>query len=263
MTKIKNFRITLRTRDMARWLKKERGLESVPELELAIDQLVKESVRWVEPAAVYTTLTRAIAEKTSALVFPEKSMAVSVIAVSVGPRLEEERLAARQASGEARHEMAAQSDPSREMLLAALAQEALAQTLHFAVRLVQDQAKEEDCEMSAAMTEHAVAPASHSSEAKGGDSPPATRGTEAGAQNTDARGSVPFLSDYRQGQSPVGDGFRRNDGIVGLANLVGIQRIGIELDPSAPALPPYARVAWLFWTPAGKGAAKRAEKAVA
>ena len=240
MTKIKNFRITLRTRDMARWLKKERGLESVPELELAIDQLVKESVRWVEPAAVYTTLTRAIAEKTSALVFPEKSMAVSVIAVSVGPRLEEERLAA-------------QSDPSREMLLAALAQEALAQTLHFAVRLVQDQAKEEDCEMSAAMTEHAVAPASHSSEAKGGDSPPATRGTEAGAQNTDARGSVPFLSDYRQGQSPVGDGFRRNDGIVGLANLVGIQRIGIELDPSAPALPPYARVAWLFWTPVGKG----------
>ena len=38
-----------------------------------------------------------------------------------------------------------------------------------------------------------------------------------------------------------------------LATLVGIQRIGINLDASPSELPPHARVAWLFWTPVGKG----------
>ena len=200
MTKIKNFKINLRPREIARWLKKERGVDSTPELELAIEQLMRESKLWIEPSAVYSTLTRAIAEKTTSLVFPDRSIAVSIIAVSVGPRLEEERLSAR-------------AHPSREALLAALGQEALSQTLQFAIRLIQDQAKEEDCEMPAA------------------------------------------------GPLPAG-GFDPSM-VSSLATLVGIQRIGIEIDPSAPALPPYARVAWLFWTPAGKGAAKRAEKAVA
>jgi len=202
MTKIKNFKINLRPREIARWLKKERGVESTPELELAIEQLIKESKPWVEPAAVYSTLTRAIAENTTPLVFADKSIAVSIVAVSVGPRLEEERLTAR-------------AHPSREALLAALGQEALTQTLQFAVRLIQDQAKEEDCEMPAAAA------------------------------------------------APLPEGGVEPSMVSSLATLVGIQRIGIEIDPSAPALPPYARVAWLFWTPVGKGAAKRAEKAVA
>src|ERR1019366_9180485 len=102
-----------------------------------IEQLMRESKLWIEPSAVYSTLTRAIAEKTTSLVFPDRSIAVSIIAVSVGPRLEEERLSAR-------------AHPSREALLAALGQEALSQTLQFAIRLIQDQAKEEDCEMPAA-----------------------------------------------------------------------------------------------------------------
>ena len=42
MTKIKNFRVTLRAREMARYLKKERGVETTPELELAIEQIVND-----------------------------------------------------------------------------------------------------------------------------------------------------------------------------------------------------------------------------
>jgi hypothetical protein len=192
MTKIKNFRITLRPREMARWLKRERQLETTPDLEVSIDLIIKESKNWVTPAAVYTTLTRQLAEKTTSISFPAKSIAVSALAVSIGEGLNAPPLAA-------------QGEPSREALLAAVQQEALAQALHFVVRLVQDQAKEEDCEMSSPISESQV-----------------------------AASLVPFL---------------------------GAERIGISA--SGSDLPPHARVAWLFWTPVGKGAAKRAEKVAA
>jgi hypothetical protein len=194
MTKIKNFRITLRTREMARWLKKERRWEMTPELEASIEQACKEAKRWIEPAAVYTTLTRQIAEKTTTLSFPDKAIAVSVLGISIGPALEVER-------------QSAQGDSSRESLLAALQQEALAQSLQFAARLAQEQAKEEDCEMSSLMS----APEAQTA--------------------------------------------------FSLAALLGIQRIGVVIDPAASILPSHARVAWLFWTPVGKGSSRRAEPA--
>jgi len=216
MTKIKNFRITLRPREMARWLKKEHGVNIAPEVELAIEQLVKDSRRWIEPASVYTTLTRPIAEKTTTIAFPEMAVAVSLIAASIGPAAERERSTVSEGD-------------QRGLLLAALQQEALSQTLQFAIRLIQDQAKEEECELSAPVFLQAVTPA------------------EAGAQNTDALGS----------------GFRRNDGMSSLASLVGAQRIGIDLTASGPGLPGHALMAWLFWTPVGKAVSRRPEKAVA
>jgi len=192
MTKIKNFRISLRSREMARWLKKERGMDTTPELDVAIDQAAKEAKAWIEPAAIYTTLTRQIAEKTTTISFPDKAIAVSVLAVSIGPALEKEW-------------QAAQSDPMKESLLAALRQEALSQALQFAVRLVQDQAKEEDCEMSAPVSD---------------------------------------LPAGRQALSVASS----------LATLLGTARIGIHVDASG--FPPYARVAWLFWTPVGKNSGR-------
>src|SRR5688572_21820758 len=133
MTKIKNFRIHLRPRELARWLKKERGMETTPDLELTIEKASSDSKRSIETAAIYTTLTRAVAEKTTPLAFPDKAIAVSVIVVSIGPALETQRLAA---AGD------------EESLAAALQHEALTQSLQFVIRLVQEQAKEEDCEMS-------------------------------------------------------------------------------------------------------------------
>jgi hypothetical protein len=196
MTKIKNFRITLRAREMARWLKRERGLETTPELDLTLEQFIKDSRRWIEPAAVYTTLTRPIAEKTTTIPFSENTVAVSLIAVSIGPAAEKERLSVPEGD-------------VRESFLAALQQEALSQTLQFAARLLQDQAKEEECELSAPV--------------------------------------------------PAQDAAT----VASLASLVGIQRIGIDLAASAPELPAHAFMAWFFWTPVGKAASRRPEKAVA
>jgi hypothetical protein len=185
MTKIKNFRITLRSREIARWLKKERGLELTPDLELTVDQLIKEGKDYIEPAAVYSTLTRPVAEKTTTITFPEKAIATSLIVVSIGSVLNGKRVEAL-------------SDSGRESLLSALEQEALSQSISFASRLLQDQAKEEDCELST--PEAVLDPVMASS----------------------------------------------------LASLVGVQRIGINLDATGAELPSYARAAWLFWTPIGK-----------
>jgi len=210
MTKIKNFRLTPRPREMARWLKRERGLETTPELELALEQITKDAKQSIETAAIYTTLTRQVAEKTTPLAFPHKSIAVSIAAVSIGPALGTLR--------EASH-----SDALKESLLSALHQEALSQSLHFVVRLVQDQAKEEDCDMS----------------------PPVS------------------IEDLPNGQAGLSAGKQGPDLASSLAILLGVQRIGIALDASIPEIPPHVRVAWLFWTPIGKAANRRAEKVAA
>lgn len=136
MTKIKNFRVYLRPREMARSLKKEHGVETTPDLDMTLEQLVKESKKWVAPAAVYTTLTRPVAEKATTLALPEDAIAVSVVAVSIGPAL------LREIEG-------ASADPVRQQQLQSLLQESLTQSVHFVTRLVSDQAKEEECDMSA------------------------------------------------------------------------------------------------------------------
>lgn len=137
MTKIKNFRVTLRPREMARWLKRERAVETTPELEVSLEQLAKESRQWVSPAAVYTTLTHQTAEKTTSIPLPKNAVALSIAVVSIGSALQ--------------GELARAGDPAREMLLSALFQESLSQSLAFTVRLLTEQARDEDCEVSPAV----------------------------------------------------------------------------------------------------------------
>lgn len=194
MTKIRNFRITLRPRDMARWLKSHERLEVTPALEISIDQVVKETKTLIQPAALYTTLTRATADKTTSLPLGSKAVAVSMMAITLGAAFGEERLRAEQGS-----------DTLQAALLRAAEQEALSQSIHFIVRLLQDQAKEEECETGATVviTEPLLIPA--------------------------------------------------------FSQLLGVQRIGLLLDPARPALPSYARLAWMEWTPVAKRSSKRSE----
>lgn len=137
MTKIKNFRIAVRPREIARWLKAHRPLQITRELEAAIEHAAAGAKGRIEPAALYTTLTRPVAEKATPVALPENAVALSLLAASIGPALEQERLKAE-----------ARKDTLREALWAGLQQEALTQAVQFAVRLIQEQAKEEDCEMS-------------------------------------------------------------------------------------------------------------------
>src|SRR5579872_1394910 len=135
MTKIKNFRITLRPRDMARWLKANERLEITPALESSIEQAVKESKLLIQPAALYTTLARATADRTTSLPLGSKAVAVSIMAITIGPALATERAKAEKGP-----------DTLQASLLRAAEQEALSQSSQFIVRLLQEQAKEEECD---------------------------------------------------------------------------------------------------------------------
>src|SRR5882672_4969052 len=90
MTKIKNFRITLRPREVARLLKAQEKMQLTPALEQSIEHAIHESQRLLQPAAIYTTLTRSTAEKTTSLPLADPCVAVSVVAVTLGSVLEEE-----------------------------------------------------------------------------------------------------------------------------------------------------------------------------
>src|SRR5258708_4795813 len=175
MTKIKNFRINLRAREIARLMKAQAKLQITPALEASIEHAVNDAKRLVQPSAVYTTLTRSTAEKATSLPLAEPDVAASVIAVTIGPALQEEIVGAVD-----RH------DPLQASLLEALRVEALHQAVHFVVRLIEDQVKEEECELSA-------------------------------------------LRDVAD--EPL---------LISLGSLLGTQRIGIDLDPSHPKLPPHA-----------------------
>jgi hypothetical protein len=133
MTKIKNFRIHLRAREIARWLKNQRQMPTTPELELAVESAIKQSKAWVHPAAVYTTLTRVTAERATSLAFPDSAVAASIVAVTFGADVQ----------------APIPADGAQASMIEALKEEALHQSVQFAIRLLQDQAKEEECELSA------------------------------------------------------------------------------------------------------------------
>lgn len=193
MTKIKNFRITLRSREMARWLKANKGMQVTADLEAAIDHAIIEAKPLIKTAAVYTTLTQATAAKVAPIEFPQKSVAASIVAVTVGTELDRARAAAEQ-----------KGDELQTSLIDALLQEALQQSIQFVVRLTQEQAKEEDCEMS-----------------------------------------PPILGQESSQLAP-------------LAALLGVHRIGINLDAETGALPSEARLVWTFWTPLRKSSKREA-----
>jgi hypothetical protein len=138
MTKIKNFRIHLRPREIARFLKAQAKLQITPALEASIEHAANDAKRLLQPAAIYTTLTRSTAEKATSLPLADPTVAASVIAVTIGSALEEEIAAA--SGGQ---------DALQASLLSALREEALQQSVQFIMRLIEDQAKEEECDMSA------------------------------------------------------------------------------------------------------------------
>lgn len=138
MTKIKNFRITLRPREIARLLKNQAKLQITPALEASIEHAISEAKHQLHPAAVYTTLTRSTAEKATSLPLADPAVAASAIAVTIGSLFEADIAGATE-----------RQDAMQAALLNALREEALQQSIQFIVRLIEDQAKEEECDMSA------------------------------------------------------------------------------------------------------------------
>jgi hypothetical protein len=137
MTKIKNFRIALRSREVARLLKSQAKLQITPELEASIDHSINDCKRLLQSAAVYTTLTRTTAEKATPLPLVDPAVAVSAIAVTIGSSLDEEIA-----------NVSERQETVQAALLSALREEALQQAVQFIMRLIEAQAKDEECEMS-------------------------------------------------------------------------------------------------------------------
>jgi len=137
MTKIKNFRITLRSREVLRTLRILEGDSFDPSWESCIEADLSPLKALVKPAAIYATLTQSTAVKATPLELPKKAVALSVLVVSVGTELAQSRLLS-DAEGDAR----------RVRLLNAVEKEALDQSVAFVMRLLQNQAKEEDCELA-------------------------------------------------------------------------------------------------------------------
>ena len=136
MTKIKNFRITLRGREVARLLKAKIGMPLDPTQEASIEPALAECRARLKPASLYATLTRQTAVNAVPFELPGKAVALSVIGVTIGSGI-----------GDLRQTVDA-NDQARADLLQAIEQEALQQAAAFALRLVQDQAKKEDCELT-------------------------------------------------------------------------------------------------------------------
>lgn len=138
MTKIKNFRITLRGREVARLLKAKIGMPLDPAQEASIEPALAECRARLKPASLYATLTRQTAVNAVPFELPGKAVALSVIGVTIGPGIGDLWQAVDLPAGR----------QARIDLLQAIEQEALQQAAAFALRLVQDQAKKEDCELT-------------------------------------------------------------------------------------------------------------------
>jgi|GEM_PF-1874898 len=137
MTKIKNFRITLRGREVARLLKNRQGMPLDPAQEASLEPTLTECRALVKPASLYATLTRQTAVNAVPFELPKKAVALSAICATIGPGL-----------SQLRQEAEAQNDSARLNLLQCIEQEALQLATSFALRLVSDQAKKEDCELT-------------------------------------------------------------------------------------------------------------------
>jgi len=182
MTKIKNFRIQLRTREVIRTLKT--CLDPwTPEHEAIVSQKIEQFFPSIQTAALYTTLTRSTAEKATSLPLSEKAIAVSVVIVGIGPLLDD-----------LKKQLDTQENNLDSHWISAIQSESLHQSMSFAMRLLTDQAKEEECMLGTPIDIHEAL-------------------------------LVPTLS-----------------------TLLGIERIGLQLDTENPQLPSHVRLAWIEWT---------------
>jgi hypothetical protein len=137
MKKIKKFKINFRLREITRLLKATTRVEITPQLEEAVQ---RESARLhglASPAAVYETQPREKIPGELAVGAPEKWIAASTYIITVGEAVEHE---IRDAQGRG-EEMLAQ-------ILHAVALEALEQSDNFVRRLLNEEARNENCELS-------------------------------------------------------------------------------------------------------------------
>ncbi len=138
MRKIKNFRINFRQREVLRLLKKTTQITEVtPQLEEAISQESQRLAKLITPAAIYETLQKEKLAQELSVSPPGNWVAASLYLITISNTIEEE---IKEAQRRGEHILG--------HILHALSLEALEQSTNFVERLLEDEAKQETCDLS-------------------------------------------------------------------------------------------------------------------
>jgi hypothetical protein len=138
MNKIKNYKINLRQASILRLLKNTTQVSQItPQLETAVGDEIAHVQTLIEPAAGYVTLMRDKAPKELTCNAEGGWVAATLYLVTIGSKIEGEIAEAR-----------ARGESIVANILHASAMEALEQSVNFVNRLVTDEAKDEECELS-------------------------------------------------------------------------------------------------------------------
>ncbi len=138
MKKIKKFKINFRPRDIARMLKTTAQLTEVtPQIEEAVLREIARITPLVATAAMYETQAKDKFPAEMVAAPPDNWVAASAYIVTIGEGLEGDIRAARQ-----------RDETMITNILHAIAVEGLDQSANFVARLISDEAKDQDCEIS-------------------------------------------------------------------------------------------------------------------
>jgi hypothetical protein len=139
MRKVKNFKIPIHDREIARTLKK---LANIPELSEDILHNISEACRSclkiIQPSILYETFPKdSLTLESGEAEIPNKVVAKTVVFATIGNTIEEEYLKNKELYGQYTQD-----------LYSAIAVEALQQCKKFALKLIISEANEEDCRIA-------------------------------------------------------------------------------------------------------------------
>ena len=137
MNKIKNFRINLREKEILRLLKKTLKIEVTPQVQAALKAQCEQLQKIITPASIYATFQKDKLPLKLAFNAPDKWIAATIFAVTIGKDFES---------------VVAEEQSKSESMLSGITHcigvEALEQSVNFIGRLISDEAKEEEGELS-------------------------------------------------------------------------------------------------------------------
>ncbi|MDR2192019.1 MAG: hypothetical protein LBO62_03990, partial [Endomicrobium sp.] len=138
MRKIKNFKVNLRVREIARVIKKlTNASELAPELEESVQRSCHFYSKFLVPSVVYDTFAKGALDFMYEKDAPQKWVAQSVFFLTIGAKLSEEFAKNETAYGE-----------HTPKIVSAIAVDALEQSKNFLQRLLSAEAEDENCELS-------------------------------------------------------------------------------------------------------------------
>ena len=138
MRKIKNFKISIRTREISRIVRKLLNMEDLP---IEVEETVQKSCficeKIIRPAVVYDTFSKENLLFSFEKDAPEKWIAISPYILTIGTVLQDEYNKNKSLFGE-----------YAVQIMSAIAADALDQAKNFVQKLLREEAAEENCELS-------------------------------------------------------------------------------------------------------------------